>query len=256
VIQEDKATGERAFKFLPGPIFANVILADEINRTPPKTQAALLESMQERQVSIGGERHPMMDPFFVLATQNPIEQEGTYPLPEAQQDRFMFKIHVNYPSWEEEKDVLRRTTADMPLDVNAVLDGETVIRLQRLLRRIPATDHVLEYAMALVRATRLTEPGIPDFVQQYVSWGAGPRACQYLVLGGKARALLHGRYHLSTDDVIAVAKPVMRHRIVTNFNADAEGETPDKLIERLVQTVPAKGGRVAEDPQARKMVRA
>ncbi|MGD0896298.1 MAG: AAA family ATPase [Thermoguttaceae bacterium] len=255
VIQEDKATGARSFKFLPGPIFANVILADEINRTPPKTQAALLEAMQERQVSAGGQRYPMKDPFFVLATQNPIEQEGTYPLPEAQQDRFMFKIFVKYPSWDEELDVIRRTTSDAADEVSRVLDGETLLRLQHLIRRIPAADHVLEYAMRLVRATRVTEPDIPEFIRQYVSWGAGPRACQYLVLGGKARAVLRGCYHLATDDVIAVAAPVLRHRIVTNFTADAEGMTPDRIVERLVATIPAKEGRVAADPQAGAMLR-
>ncbi len=254
VIQEDKATGGRAFKFLPGPIFANVILADEINRTPPKTQAALLEAMQERQVSAGGRRHPMMDPFFVLATQNPVEQEGTYPLPEAQQDRFMFKIFVKYPKWDEELDVMRRTTADVSADLQPTLDAETIIRLQRLVRRIPAADHVMEYALRLVRATRVTEEDAPDFIRDTVSWGAGPRAAQYLILGGKARAALHGRYHVSTDDIIAVAKPVLRHRILTNFNADAEGITPDRLVERIIEHIPAKGGKISESPDTRKLL--
>jgi len=255
VIAEDKSTGQRAFKFLPGPIFANVVLADEINRTPPKTQAALLEAMQERQVSAGGQRHPMKAPFFVLATQNPVEQEGTYPLPEAQQDRFMFKILVDYPNWDEEFDVIRRTTADVEASVDAVLKGEQVLQMQHLIRRVPVADHVIAYAMRLVRATRITEDDAPDFVREYVSWGAGPRACQYLVLGGKARAVLHGRYHVSTDDVAAVAKPVMRHRLVTNFNADAEGVTADRLVDRLLESIDAKQSAVSSDPQASAMIK-
>jgi MoxR-like ATPase len=254
VIQENKSTGERAFRFIKGPIFANVVLADEINRTPPKTQAALLEAMQERQVTAGGQRHPMGDPFFVLATQNPIEQEGTYPLPEAQQDRFMFKIQVEYPTWEEELDVIRRTTADQDAAVASVLEAERILALQRIVRRLPAADHVIEYAMRLVRATRVTETDVPKFVRDYVSWGAGPRACQYLILGGKAHAALHGRFHVATEDVAAVAKPVLRHRIVTNFNADAEGMTPDKIVEKLIETIPAKDGAVTRNPQARQMV--
>ena len=256
VIQENKSTGEREFKFLKGPIFANIILADEINRTPPKTQAALLEAMQERQVTAGGQRYAMLDPFFVLATQNPIEQEGTYPLPEAQQDRFMFKIFVDYPEWDEELDVIRRTTADVEAAVSAIFDAEGIIDLQRVVRRLPAADHVMEYAMRLVRATRVTEADVPDFVRDYVSWGAGPRACQNLILGGKAHAALNGRYHVSTDDVIAVAKPVLRHRIVTNFNADAEGVTTDRIVDRLVEAFPPKDGAVAADEDAREVVNA
>jgi MoxR-like ATPase len=255
VIQEDRTTGTRAFKFLPGPLFANVILADEINRTPPKTQAALLEAMQERQVTIGRVRNPMKDPFFVLATQNPIEQEGTYPLPEAQQDRFMFKIFVNYPGWDEEFDVIRRTTADTVAEPAKVLDAKAVLQLQHIVRRIPVADHVIAYAMRLVRATRVTEPDIPDIVRNYISWGAGPRACQYLVLGGKARAVLHGRYHVATEDIAAVAKPVLRHRLVTNFNADAEGITTDKLIEELVKLVPANDSKVAADPEVKAILK-
>jgi MoxR-like ATPase len=254
VIQEDKATGSRQFKFLPGPIFANVILADEINRTPPKTQAALLEAMQERQVSAGGRRYPMKDPFFVLATQNPIEQEGTYPLPEAQQDRFMFKIFVKYPKWEEELDVMRRTTADIAVELSPVLEADAVLRLQHLVRRIPIAEHVLQYAMRLVRATRVHEGDVPDFIRDNVSWGAGPRAGQYLILGGKARAVLHGRFHVSTDDIAAVAPPVLRHRIVTNFNADAEGVTTDKLVAQLIAAIPAKAGAVMEDARTAKLV--
>ncbi len=247
VIQEDKATGARSFKFLEGPIFANIILADEINRTPPKTQAALLESMQERQVSIGGNRFPMADPFFVLATQNPIEQEGTYPLPEAQQDRFMFKIFVDYPTWDEEYDIIRLTTAGEEVELTPLLDGPTVVALQKIVRRVPVADHVVHYAMQLVRATRVTEPDVPDFVRDYLSWGAGPRACQYLILGGKARAVLHGRYHVSTEDIQAVAGPVMRHRMITNFNADAEGVTTDTIIQRLIETLGPEAGVVAID---------
>jgi len=248
VIQEDRATGTRQFKFLQGPIFANVILADEINRTPPKTQAALLEAMQERQVSVGGKRMPMKDPFFVLATQNPIEQEGTYPLPEAQQDRFMFKIFVDYPDWDEEFDIVRLTTAIEEVELNSVLDGPAIIEIQHTIRRVPVADHVIRYAMRLVRATRVSEGDVPRFVQDYVSWGAGPRACQYLILGGKVHAVLHGRYHVSTEDVQAVAKPVLRHRIITNFNADAEGVTTDKIVDMLIDTIPAKEGAIAGSP--------
>ena len=253
IIQEDRATGERSFRFLRGPIFANVVLADEINRTPPKTQAALLEAMQERQVTAGGTRHPMLDPFFVLATQNPIEQEGTYPLPEAQQDRFMFKILVDYPSWDEEKQVIFQTTADEEPEVRPVLDRDRILSLQHVVRRIPVSEHVVEYAMRIVRATRVTKPDVPDFVRDYVSWGAGPRACQCLVLSGKAHAALHGRYHVATDDVAAVAKPVLRHRLVMNFNADAEGVTADHLVDRLLETIPAKESKVTKDPEAGKL---
>ncbi len=251
VIQEDRATGTRGFKFLRGPIFSNVILADEINRTPPKTQAALLEAMQERQVSVGGKQMPMMDPFFVLATQNPIEQEGTYPLPEAQQDRFMFKIFVNYPSWDEEFDIVRLTTAVQQVQLRKVLSGADIIALQGIIRRVPAADHVIQYAMRLVRATRVHEDQVPDIIRNYVSWGAGPRACQYLILGGKVRAVLNGRYHVSTDDIQAVAKPVLRHRIITNFNADAEGYTVDKLVDKLLEIIPAKTSTIATNPATR-----
>jgi len=248
VIQEDRATGRRELKFLQGPIFNHVILADEINRTPPKTQAALLEAMQERQVSVGGRRLAMKDPFFVLATQNPIEQEGTYPLPEAQQDRFMFKIFVQYPSWEEEFDIVRLTTAVQKIELTKVLDGEAILQLQEIIRRVPAADHVIQYAMKLVRATRVHEGGVPDVIRDYVSWGAGPRACQYLILAGKVRAVLYGRYHVSAEDIQAVAKPVLRHRIVTNFNADAEGFTTDRIVEKLLEIIPAHESAVAADP--------
>jgi MoxR-like ATPase len=240
VIQEDKASGTRAFKFLQGPVFAHTILADEINRTPPKTQAALLEAMQERQVTVGGERHELPDPFFVLATQNPIEQEGTYPLPEAQQDRFMFKIRVTYPSWDEEREVVKTTTSELANEVSPVLDAAGMLACQRAVRRVPVADHVVEYAMRLVRQTRVGEPDIPDFVRENVSWGAGPRACQFLVLGAKARAALDGRAAATTDDIRAVAAPVLRHRILTNFAAESAGITPDKLIERILEATPAK----------------
>jgi MoxR-like ATPase len=251
VIQENKSTGERAFRFLKGPIFANVILADEINRTPPKTQAALLEAMQERQVTAGGHRHPMLDPFFVLATQNPIEQEGTYPLPEAQQDRFMFKIVVNYPTLEEEKHVMRQTTSEHEAIVQPVVDAETILAMQHTVRRIPVSEHVVDYVARFVRATRVTESDIPQFVKDYVSWGAGPRACQCLILGGKAHAALHGRYHVATEDVIAVAKSVLRHRLVLNFNADTDGVTSDSLVDKLIQTVPSKDNAISKDAEAK-----
>ncbi|HMO13803.1 MAG TPA: MoxR family ATPase [Pirellulaceae bacterium] len=251
VIQEDKATGERNFKFLRGPIFSNIILADEINRTPPKTQAALLESMQERQVTIGGNRHALPAPFFVLATQNPIEQEGTYTLPEAQQDRFMFKIFVNYPSYEEEYNIADSTTKDVQANVAEVLSGEEILRLQRMVRRVPAAPHVIHYALRLVRATRVREASVPEFVKEWVSWGAGPRGVQYLLLGGKARAMLDGRFYVSTDDIRAMAKPVLRHRVITNFNAESTGIYPDQVIARLLEEIPERnsGDEIAPELQ-------
>src|SRR5688572_22092596 len=197
IIEENRSTGQRELRFLEGPLFSNVILADEINRTPPKTQAALLEAMQERQVTVGRVRHQLADPFFVLATQNPIEQEGTYPLPEAQQDRFMFKIFVKYPTFGEEFEIARRTTAVMADHIVPVLTAEEIIHLQKMVREVPVTDHVIRYALSLVRQTRVGEPGVPDFVNDQVAWGAGPRSVQFLILGGKARALLHGRTHVS-----------------------------------------------------------
>ncbi|MBI4616044.1 MAG: MoxR family ATPase [Planctomycetes bacterium] len=238
VIQEDRATGQRAFKFLRGPIFANVILADEINRTPPKTQAALLEAMQEHQVTAGGVKHPLEEPFFVLATQNPIEQEGTYPLPEAQLDRFMFNIFVDYPEEGEELDILKRTTGGGLAEVGEVLTGREIMDLQSIVRRVPVSDEVLHYAMQFARMTRGTNPQAPDYIRQWVSWGAGPRASQYLVLGAKARAILFGRYYVSPEDVRAVAHPVLRHRIITNFSADAEGISSDHVVDKLIETVP------------------
>jgi len=254
VIQEDRATGMRDFKFLHGPIFSNVILADEINRTPPKTQAALLEAMQERQVTVGGKRMPMKDPFFVLATQNPIEQEGTYPLPEAQQDRFMFKIFVKYPNWTEEFDIVRLTTAIQDVKLSPVLDGPAILQIQEIIRRVPVADHVIHYAMRLVRATRVHEGQVPEVVRDYISWGAGPRACQYLILGSKVRSVLYGRFCASTDDIRVVAKPVLRHRIVTNFNADAEGFTTDKIVDRLLELIPAKESAIAANPATARAV--
>jgi len=238
VIEEDKTTGGRQLRFVRGPVFANVILADEINRTPPKTQAALLEAMQEHQVTAGGKQHRLPQPFFVLATQNPIEQEGTYPLPEAQLDRFMFNINVGYPSEEEEFQIVRLTTMGRTVDLSHVLTGEEVISLQDIVRKVPVADHVIRYALQLTRLTRVSEGGVPDFVKSFVSWGAGPRASQYLILAGKARSLLKGRYHVSTDDIRQVALPVLRHRIVTNFNAEAEGIKSDTIVKKLIEHIP------------------
>ncbi|MBN2024653.1 MAG: MoxR family ATPase [Pirellulales bacterium] len=242
VIQENRASGGRELVFLPGPIFAHVILADEINRTPPKTQAALLEAMQEHQLTMGGKRHVLEEPFFVLATQNPIEQEGTYPLPEAQLDRFMFNTFVDYPDEEEELEIVRRTTADVVERVVPSLDGPQILALQRIVRRVPVAEHVARYALALARRTRPNQDGSPSFVREYVSWGAGPRASQYLVLGAKARAVLHGRFHATIEDVQAVAAPVLRHRIMTNFNAEAEGVKPDDVVNRLVASIATEQG--------------
>jgi MoxR-like ATPase len=238
ILQDDPESGRRKFVFLPGPVFANMVLADEINRTPPKTQAALLEAMQEHHVTAGAHTYPLPEPFFVLATQNPIEQEGTYPLPEAQLDRFMFNIKVGYPSKAEEIEIMRRTTSTAQTAVEQQLDGAQIQRLQGVVRQVVVADHVFEYVAELVRATRPREPGAPKFVPELVAWGAGPRACQYLILGGKARAILHGRLHVTTDDVRAVAYPVLRHRLVTTFNADAEGVTTDQIIQKLIQAVP------------------
>ena len=256
VIEEDKTTGGRVLRFVQGPIFANCILADEINRTPPKTQAALLEAMQEHQVTAGGKLHRLPQPFFVLATQNPIEQEGTYPLPEAQLDRFMFNINVGYPSEDEEFQIVRLTTAGVVADLKHVLSGNDVAQLQEIVRKVPVADHVIRYALQFSRLTRKTEPdpAIPDFVREYVGWGAGPRASQYLILAGKARALLKGRYHVSTDDIRAVALPVLRHRIVTNFNAEAEGIKSDTIVQRLIEHIPRQQYD-AMDASSAKMLR-
>ncbi len=247
VIQEDKLSGTRSLRFLPGPVFANVILADEINRTPPKTQAALLEAMQEHQVTVGGERHPVPEPFFVLATQNPIEQEGTYPLPEAQLDRFMFNVLVDYPSEDEELEIVKRTTTDSDVVVEPMLSAEEIGRLTAIVRKVPVADHVARYALRLARLSRANQPDAPDFVREFVTWGAGPRASQYMVLGAKARAVLQGRQFVNQDDIRAVALPVLRHRIRTNFNADAEGVTSEEIIRRLIDAVPPVAASSEED---------
>jgi MoxR-like ATPase len=245
ILQDDPETGRRKFAFVAGPIFAHVILADEINRTPPKTQAALLEAMQERHVTAGGRTYPLPDPFFVLATQNPIEQEGTYPLPEAQLDRFMLNIRVSYPSPAEELEILRRTTGDEIPEAVPTLTAEQIGGLQHLVRRIPVADHVFQYARDLVRATRPAEPEAPPLVKKCVAWGAGPRAGQALILAAKARAALHGRLHAGIADLRAIALPVLRHRIVTTFHAEAEGITPNALIAHLLETIVSPIDRAA-----------
>ncbi|MFQ5410754.1 MAG: AAA family ATPase [Phycisphaerae bacterium] len=248
IIAEDKTTGQRAFKFLPGPVFAHIILADEINRTPPKTQAAMLEAMQERQVTVGGVRHELSAPFFVLATQNPIEQEGTYPLPEAQQDRFMFKVRIGYPTQEEEYEIATRTTGEFDENVAKVIDAGEILNLQKLVRRVPAAPPIVNYALNLIRATRPREAEAPDFVREKVSWGAGPRAVQFLILGAKARAILRGGNYVSTEDIRTLAAPVLRHRVVTNFSAQAEGYSPDRLVADLLEhCVPHSGGLLKDE---------
>ncbi len=241
VLQEDRSSGERIFRFLPGPVFANVLLADEINRTPPKTQAALLEAMQEQQVTIGGERHSLPQPFFVLATQNPIEQEGTYPLPEAQLDRFMFEVFVDYPDEDEELQIVKQTTADFMPQVTATLGADEIRLFAQLVRRVPIADHLARYALKLARQTRVSAGNVPELVSKYVSWGAGPRASQYLVLAAKARAALHGRYCVGSEDIRAIALPVLRHRIIANFNAEADGVTTDAIVEHLLETTTIEG---------------
>ncbi len=253
VIEENRSTGAREFRFLEGPLFSNVILADEVNRTPPKTQSALLEAMQERQVTVGRVRHKLSDPFFVLATQNPIEQEGTYPLPEAQQDRFMFKVFVKYPNFAEEFEIARRTTTTLTDHIEPVLSGEEILELQRLVREVPVTDHVIRYALSLIRQTRVGEPGTPEFVQDQITWGAGPRAVQFLILGGKARALLHGRTHVSTEDIQALVKPVLRHRLVVSFAAESDGVTADDIVDRLVEVTPTKEDELTSDARFQKI---
>jgi MoxR-like ATPase len=253
IIEENRATGQREMRFLAGPIFSHVILADEINRTPPKTQAALLEAMQERQVTVGRIRHQMSNPFLVLATQNPIEQEGTYPLPEAQQDRFMFKVHVSYPSFDEEFEVARRTTGTIEEHVEAVLSPEEILQLQELVRGVPISDHLIRYTLALVRQTRVREAGISDFVREQLAWGAGPRASQFLILGAKARALVRGRSHVAVEDIQALAKPVLRHRLVVNFAAESEGVTTDHIIDRLLEITPTHEDELIHDDRFQKI---
>ena len=246
ILEEDQATGKRIVRFIRGPVFANVVLADEINRTPPKTQAALLQAMQEKEVTAGGDTYKLDLPFFVLATQNPIELEGTYPLPEAQLDRFMFNVQVGYPKAEEEEKIVATTTSSYEAKLERMLSAAEIVECQRLIRRVPAADHVVKYAVRLARATRPpdaadgTANGSPEFIRQWISWGAGPRASQYLVLGAKTRAALRGRLAPGIEDVQAVAPAVLRHRIVTNFTAEAEGIKPDRIVADLLKTVPTE----------------
>jgi len=239
ILEEDQATGKRVIRFIQGPVFANIVLADEINRTPPKTQAALLQAMQEKEVTAGGQTYRLALPFFVLATQNPIELEGTYPLPEAQLDRFMFNVLVDYPDQGEEERIVATTTSAYEARLERVLGATDILELQKLIRRVPVAEHVVRYAVRLARATRGREDA-PEFVRQWVSWGAGPRASQYLVLGAKTRAVMHGRYAPGIEDVKAVAPAVLRHRIVTNFTAEAEGVKPERIIADLLQSVPTE----------------
>ena len=242
VLYEDRTSGARELRFVRGPVFANLILADEINRTPPKTQAALLEAMQERQVTVGGHRHPLPDPFFVLATQNPIEQEGTYPLPEAQLDRFLFKIFISYPTPDEERRIYRLTTGADQQEISPLISGDRIGALQHLVRRVPVSDQCIDYAMDLVRATRGPAHGGPKYIGDWVSWGAGPRAGQALILASKARAALNGRPSVSIDDIRAVARPVLRHRVVINYNAQAVGESSDSIVQKLLADIPVGKG--------------
>jgi MoxR-like ATPase len=239
ILEEDRTTGKRDFRFLKGPLFANIILADEVNRTPPKTQAALLQAMQEYRITAGGQTFPLDLPFLVFATQNPIEQEGTYPLPEAQLDRFMFLVDVGYPSADEEIEIVKSTTGGKQPPLTKILSPERILALQDLVRRVPVPDHVVRYAVELVRHTRPKEPGVPEFIQRNVSWGAGPRASQYLVIAAKARAILNGRYVATTEDVKALAKPVLRHRVLPNFHAESEGTTSTVLVDQLLNLIKA-----------------
>jgi MoxR-like ATPase len=242
ILQETDQPGRRAFEFVKGPVFANIVLADEINRTPPKTQSALLEAMQEHRVTAGGKHFPLPEPFFVLATQNPIEQEGTYALPEAQLDRFMFLIHVAYPSAEEERRIARETTGAAPGALEKLITGEQVLAYQDLVRRVPVPDHIYDAVVDLVRMTRPRGENAPEWITRWVTWGAGPRAVQYLIRGAKARAVLHGSYLVRMEDVEAVAQPVLMHRIITNFQAQSEGIAPEEIIGRLLDAV-RDGGR-------------
>jgi MoxR-like ATPase len=237
ILEEDRATGRRELRFMKGPLFANIVLADEVNRTPPKTQAALLQAMQEYRVTASGRTWPLEPPFLVFATQNPIEQEGTYPLPEAQLDRFMFLVDVGYPSAEEELEIVKQTTSSRQVTLQKVLSPEQILALQELVRRVPVPDHVVKYAVDLVRATRPKEPGALDFISKNVAWGAGPRASQYLVVGAKARAVLAGRFSATVDDVRALARPVLRHRVLPNFTAESEGLTSTRLIDSLLERI-------------------
>jgi MoxR-like ATPase len=238
ILQIDPETQHREFKFIPGPIFTNILLADEINRTPPKTQAALLECMQEYRVTSARRTYSIKPPFFVLATQNPIEQEGTYPLPEAQLDRFMLNIIIQYPSREEEIEIIRRTTTEETAEARLVMDAAEILQVQQIVRRVPVSDHVLEYVADLVRGSRPNSENTFQFIRDWVEWGAGPRAAQYLVLGAKARAVIAGRFNVSCADVRAIALPVLRHRIITNFNADSQGVSVDDVVAKLLQSIP------------------
>lgn len=237
IIQENVSTGERTFRFVRGPVFANIILADEINRTPPKTQSALLQAMQEHEVTAGGETYTLSEPFFVLATQNPIEQEGTYPLPEAQLDRFMFNVYIDYPSQDEENLIVKTTTSAYSRELNKVMGAEEITRLQKLARRVPVADHVINYAVRIARFTRPNKSDSFDYIKSWVSWGVGPRASQYMILGSKTKAILDGRYTPSCEDVRTVALPVLRHRIVTSFNAEADGVGTFEIIQKLLKDV-------------------
>ena len=237
VLEEDDS-GRRSFRFVKGPIFNNIVLADEINRTPPKTQAALLQAMQEREVTVGGKTYPLPEPFFVIATQNPIEQEGTYPLPEAQLDRFMFNILVDYPSAAEEEQILMATSRNDDVEVNKVLQSKAILNLQKLVGNVAISEYIVQYVAALVRATRPGDPSAPEFVQELVDWGAGPRAGQFLIRGGKALAALDGRFSVAIEDIKRITIPVLRHRVSTNFQAQAEGLTTENVIERLVEAIP------------------
>jgi MoxR-like ATPase len=241
ILEEDPATRQRSFRFMRGPVFANIVLADEINRTPPKTQSALLQAMQEYQVTAGGRTYPLELPFFVLATQNPVEQEGTYPLPEAQLDRFMFMVNIGYPTAAEERQIVKATTMEQEATPLPVLSAADILTVQKVLRKLPVSDRIVDYAVRLARATRPREQGTPAFINDWLTWGAGPRAAQYLVLGAKARAVLDGRLNVGCDDVRAVAPAVLRHRIFPNFNADAEGINPDAIVAKLLGTISDQG---------------
>ncbi len=251
IIDQDQATGQRSFRFVRGPIFSNIVLADEINRTPPKTQAALLQAMQEYEVTSAGKTYKLEPPFFVMATQNPIEQEGTYPLPEAQLDRFMLSINIGYPTRSEERDIVMATTQTVKREVSPVLKGRDIVWIQQLVRQVPTSQHMVDYAVDLARATRPKEPPSPDFVKNWLAWGAGPRAAQNMILGAKARAILRGRFAVTAKDIRKLAYPVLRHRIFTNFNADAEGVDVDRVIEKILDTIPepAYGDSVASQPR-------
>jgi len=251
IIDQDRATGKRTFRFVRGPIFANIVLADEINRTPPKTQAALLQAMQEHEVTVAGNTYKLEEPFFVMATQNPIEQEGTYPLPEAQLDRFMLSINIGYPTRSEEREIVMSTTQTARHDIRQVLQGQDILWIQQLVRAVPTSQHMVDYAVDLARATRPKEAPSPEFVKNWLAWGAGPRAAQYMILGAKARAIIHGRFAVGADDVRVMAFPVLRHRLITNFNADAEGIDVDQVIQKILQVVPEPAYGESLSPRTR-----